>query len=71
MIEVFKPGTEVEVPDAGYLRVRIISAIIRRDNIVYDVGWWDGREYKTGEFYESELHQVVGEKLKLGFKGDA
>lgn len=70
MIEVLPVGTAVKLDNI--INAVIIGVIVRKDDVVYQCGWWQKNEtYLTGNFYDFEFTVCPAtQKTTIGFKND-
>ena len=70
MIEVYKPGTLVNIGGNDTIKAKVQSVWLDMLNVKYKCSWWSGKDRKEDWFYGSELDPVeLGEeKIKIGFK---
>lgn len=69
-IDIYPVGSRVIF--GGDIEGMVTAVTIRSSNlaIVYEIGWWDGRECRSANFIPEEITGAAGPKVSLaiGFK---
>lgn len=63
----FKPGDKVKIKEADFDAV-VNKVIIERGGVLYQLNWWVEKDFRSGDFWESELEQIEAgsEKIEVG-----
>lgn len=66
-MEVIEPGSTVYLN--GEIKAFINSVTISNHlSVTYNCGWWNGNDYKTGDFYREEFTVLRNQPiLTIGF----
>jgi hypothetical protein len=62
-------GTKVSIGGEDRIAGIIVGISVRGEShITYEVGWWDGREYKSAWMLPQELTIETAVELAIGFR---
>lgn len=65
-MEVIKPGSHVYLN--GEIKAFINSVTISLGEPIYNCAWWNGAEYRTGDFFRKEFSLKLDHStLNIGF----
>lgn len=68
MINVYPCGTKVMTGEFDDIHGVIISVNITGNDIVYEIGYWDGSDYKNVKLYEYEFTVAEPAKKSVGYR---